>query len=470
MSKPDDARQAPGPTGGLPYFGPILEVSKDPLAFFCNQANTHGDIVRLKFGKTVMNMVSSPELVKRILVDNAKNYVRGPGYRSLKFILGMGLVTNEGESWMRQRRLAQPAFHRDRLAEFARWMADAVEDMFTRWGQHPDGSALDVHAEMMGVTLDIVGRALLSKRMDGRSDEIRDAMHTTVRLAEHSASPFKLPWWVPSPGNVRFKRAKETLDTIVYRIIGERREAAKNGTAESAPKDLLAMLMAARDEDTGETMTDLQLRDEVVTMVSAGHETTANAMTWALYLLSKHPSVLRRLEDEIQTVLGTRSPRLEDLSKLTYTTAVLQEAMRLYPPVWAFEREAAEDDELGPYRVRKGELVGVFTYVLHRNPKYWPNPEGFDPNNFLTESDRPKHAYVPFGAGPRMCIGHAFAMMEAQILLAMMVQRYRLDLQRGAKIVLDPVISLRPKHGMPMTLTRRHGVSGQSNEEAQAAQ
>ncbi|HWL89500.1 MAG TPA: cytochrome P450, partial [Polyangiaceae bacterium] len=225
--------------------------------------------------------------------------------------------------------------------------------------------------------------------------------------------------------------------------------------------DLLAMLMEARDEETGEAMTDAQLRDEVMTIVTAGHETTANAMSWTLYLLSKHPDVARRVEREVEDVLGERVPTIADLGKMPYGSAVIQEAMRVFPPVWGIERQAAGDDEIAGYSVAKNTLVGIFPYLLHRHPAYWPNPEGFDPERFLPSSgpktrERPRYAYLPFGAGPRVCIGNAFALMEAQILLSMIVQRHRLELVAGARIVPEPVVTLRPRDGMRMTLVPKH--------------
>ncbi|WP_394834168.1 cytochrome P450 [Pendulispora rubella] len=443
--------QPPSPSGGLPYFGHTFEAGRDPLGFFGKAARDHGDIVQFDFGPYRYVLANEPESIKRVLVDNAKNYIKGYSYRGLRLILGQGLVTSEGDFWRRQRKLAQPAFHREKLADLAQRMTDAASDMLARWYRHPSGTTLDVHAEMMRVTLDVVGRTLLSQSLDERAEGIGDAMAVTVRIAsDYAATPFPLPMWVPTPKNLRFKRAKRTLDALVLDIIAERRK-----TSDVGRRDLLSMLMAARDEETNEAMTDQQLKDEVMTIVTAGHETTANAMSWTLYLLSRHPDVARRVEAEADAVLGTRLPALEDLPRMPYARAVIEESMRLYPPVWAVEREALADDVLGGYHIPKGTMVAILPYVLHRHPAYWDNPEGFDPDRFTAGTERPRYAYLPFGGGPRICIGNAFAMMEAQILLAMIATRYRLQLPAGARVELEPVVTLRPLHGMPMTLVWR---------------
>jgi len=477
MPKKDDATQPPGPHGGLPYLGHAFQAGRDPLGFFGAASKKHGDIVHFNFGAYVYVMINSASAIKHVLVDNHRNYVKGLGYRGLKFVLGEGLITSEGDVWRRQRKLAQPAFHRDRLTDFARWMTDATSDMLARWdaraalssakanGAHEatarDVPTVDVHGEMMRVTLDIVGRTLLSQSLDERAEGIEDAMAVTVRCAaDYVASPLSLPLWFPSPGNIRFRRAKRTLDALALDIIAERRK-------KPVPKsDLLSMLMDARDEETREAMTDRQLKDELLTIVTAGHETTANAMTWTLYLLSKHPDVARRVESEVASVLGTRTPALEDLARMPYGLAVIQESMRLYPPVWGFERRALEDDEIGGYRIAKGTQVAIFPYVLHRHPAHWQNPEGFDPERFLSGPERPRYAYLPFGGGPRICIGNAFAMMEAQILLSMIASRYRFELPAGARVELEPVVTLRPRHGMPMILTpKRSSAEGGALED-----
>jgi cytochrome P450 len=320
--------------------------------------------------------------------------------------------------------------------------------MLARWSPR-EGGEIDVHAEMMALTLRIVARTLFSAVVGAEAEGIGHALSIAIHYAnDYAESLIRLPQWLPTPANVRFKRAVKTLDELVYRIIDERRKGGP------AAHDLLAMLMSATDDTTRTGMGDRALRDEVMTLVLAGHETTANALTWTWYCLSKDPEVERRVHAEVSRVLAGRTPTIDDLPKLGYTSMVLQEAMRLYPPVWAFERQAIADDEVGGYVLPAGSIVAVSPYLMHRHRAHWDNPEGFDPERFAPERtvERERFAYLPFGGGPRLCIGNAFAMMEAQIILAMVVQRHRLALVPGRPVVAEPVITLRPKHGLPMTL------------------
>jgi cytochrome P450 len=397
--------------------------------------------------------VVDPDAVHRVLVENAKNYVKSPSYRGLRAVLGNGLVTSEGDFWRRQRKLAQPAFHRERLAGFVSAMVSDTEAMLERWAAHDPAEAFDVHHEMMRLTFRIVGHTLFSVDLDSESEELGPVVAAAVRAANDEASSLlPLPVWVPTPAHVRLSRIVRRLDGLVNGILAERRKVA--GTP-AEPNDLLTMLMSARDEETREQMTDKQLRDEVLTLALAGHETTANALTWTLYLLSRHPDVERRLFAEVSAVLGGRAPTLADLPRLPFTKAILEESMRLYPPVWAVERRALGDDVVGGYRIRKGSIVGICTYALHRHPRHWDNPEGFDPDRFLAAKDgggRHRWAYIPFGGGPRMCIGNNMAMMETQICLAMIAQRFRLDLVAGQRVEYEATVTLRPKHAVKMML------------------
>ncbi len=436
----------PGPRG-LPFLGNALEARRDPLGMFVRHHHAFGGVVRLKFGPQNYYLVNDLDGVHHVLVENAANYQKSRNYRGLKLVLGQGLVTSEGDFWRRQRKLTQPAFHRTRLAGFARSMVRDTADMLDRWAARPITESFCVHEEMMRLTFRIVGRTLLSTDVDSDADEIGKAMNVALVYAnEYVESIVPIPPFIPTPSNVRFGRAKKTLDRLVYRVIDDRR---KNANDES---DLLGMLMAIQDAETGEKMTDIQLRDEIMTMVLAGHETTANALSWLWMLLSKHPDVARRVEAEVDAVLGMRPPTLDDLPKLIYTECVIKEAMRLYPPVWIFERQAMADDVVGGYRVAAGTTIGISPWSIHRSTALWENPEGFDPDRFLpTAKPRPKLAYLPFGAGPRFCIGNAFAMMEAQIIVAMIAQQNRLALVPGQNIELHPVTTLRPKHGLHVT-------------------
>ena len=445
------ATRAPGPRG-LPWFGSVFPAWNDPLALFLGSRDRYGDVVRFKFGPFQYYLVNDPDVVKHVLVDNPKGYTKSRNYLGLKVVLGEGLLTSEGDHWRRQRKLAQPAFHRDKLAGFATSMSRATRDMLTRWSSEGSARSFCIHSEMMRLTFRIVGLTLFSSDVDGDAKDVGQALEVAMHWAnDYAESMIRVPPYIPTPGNVRFKRAKKTLDDVVFRLISERRaQAAKSG---DFGDDLLGMLMASTEEGSSSGMDDQQLRDEIITMILAGHETTANLLSWTFSLLSKHPDVERRVREEARRVLGDRDPVLEDVRGLEYTKMVLEEALRLYPPAWVFERQAIAPDTLGGYPIEPGAIIGICPYVLHRHPDHWENPEGFDPERFHPErtAKRPRYAYLPFGGGPRTCVGNHFAMMEAQILLAMIVREQRLELDPSHRVVLDPVITLRPKTGIRVT-------------------
>lgn len=453
------ARPLVGPTG-KPILGSLLEAWDDPLTLFQTSALSHGGVIRLKFLNYEYVLVSSPEGAKHVLVDNPKNYQKSRNYDGLKVMLGNGLLTSEGEFWKRQRRLSQPAFHRDKLVRFADQMVSATDDMLRDWDEHAKlGKPFDVHREMMAVTLRIVGLTLFSVDIAGtQADEIGDAVTVAIHWCnKHVESVFRVPLAVPIPRNVKFRRALKTLDSTVNNIIQDRRKSGELGN------DLLSMYMQASDADTGEKMTDKQLRDEVMTLILAGHETTANALTWTFYLLSKHPEVREKLKEEVTRVLGDRTPTFDDVKSLEYTSWVIQEGMRHYPPVWVFEREALEDDVIDGFHVPKGAGVAVSPWVMHRSPKYWENAEAFDPERFSAAraASRSKHLYLPFGGGQRVCIGNMFAMMEAQLMLARITQKFFLNHDPTHVVEPEPVVTLRPKYGMRMSVAPA-SVEGQS--------
>jgi cytochrome P450 len=441
----------PGPRG-MPVLGSVLDVWRDPLGFLLRGAREHGDVVTFRFGHYRYVLVNEPEAIRHVLIDNAKSYLKSRNYDALRLVLGNGLVTSEGEFWRRQRKLTQPGFHRHRLASFATTMAECTDAMAARWTAHftPSGQPIDLHAEMMALTLRIVGRTLFSTDLAGEAAAIGEAISVGLRHAnDYAESVIRVPPWIPTPNNLRFKQAVRVLDGMVLKIIDERRKSGREGD------DLLGMLMAARDDES-KGMTDQQLRDEVMTLVLAGHETTASALAWTFDLLSRHPDVDRRVAEEARA-LGDRPITIEDLPRLTYTSWVVQEAMRLYPPVWVFERQAIADDVVAGYAIPKGTIVAVSPWALHRNPRYWENPEGFDPERFRPDEveKRPRCAYLPFATGPRQCIGNAFALMEAQIVLATVARKWRLSLIPGGNAVPDPKVTLRPRDGLQMTLAPR---------------
>lgn len=442
-------RRPPGPKGHF-IVGSLPERRNEPLKLYLEGALKHGDIVYYKMGPVDVYLLNNPEHIKHVLQDNQRNYFKGKGYDKLFPVLGNGLLLSDGDFWHRQRKLSQPAFHRQRLIGFSKTMTDATAEMLERWKKHPAGETLDVAKEMMRLTLAIVSRTLLSTDVSDDADNVGAAL--TRLLAETNDRLLSIfPWEkVPSPRNSRFKKDLETLDSVVFRVIEERRRTGQD------TGDLLSMLMQTRDEETGESMNDRQLRDEVMTIFLAGHETTATLLSWAFVLLSRNPHVARKLAAEAKEICaGGRTPTFEDLPRLRYTQMVIDETLRLYPPAWVLARENKADDEIGGYTIPAGSIIVLSPYVVHRLPHLWDNPEGFDPERFSPEhagAPRHKFSYFPFSGGPRVCIGNNFAIMEAQLILAMITSRYRLDLVPGFPIEPEALITLRPKHGVGVTL------------------
>ncbi len=440
---------APGPRYRTP-FGLVSDIRRDPLGYTVGLFRRYGDVVCLPMGPFTSYMVFHPDALKHVLQEHNQNYVKGVVIAKVKILIGEGLFTSEGDFWRRQRRLAQPAFHRQRIANFARLMQDCTAAMLDGWAPRAGRQVpFDVAAEMSRLTLQIVGKALFSMDLAGEAGAVGRALMTALEYLGRRAMSF-VPWpaFLPTPGNVRFLRARHALDRVVYRIIETRRR-----TGEDAG-DFLGMMLAARDEGTGEGMSDRQLRDEVMTFLLAGHETTAVALTWACYLLEQHPEVEARLRAEVAAAIGDRAPTLDDLPALRYARMVLEETMRLYPPVWGISRQAIGDDTIGGYHIRANAPVSMSPFVTHRHPEFWDDPERFDPERFTPERVAARHrfAYLPFSGGPRLCIGNEFALMEGTIVLAMLVQRYRLARASEGPVGYEATLTLRPKGGMPMTL------------------
>lgn len=434
-------RDIPGPRG-LPVVGSFLEIRRDPLGMLERNMRRHGPTVRYRFGPFDLVHVQDPEDIRHVLVKNHASYEKSPSYDVLREILGNGLVTSEGRFWRRQRKLAQPAFHHQSLAAFAETMGTLAAELADGWVSSP--GERDVHEEMMRLTLRIVGHTLMSTELGGDANTIAGSLRVVLDYANQFEAFLLLPRWFPTPQRIRARRAIAALDGIVFRLIEERRRSGEPG------RDLLGMLMSATDESGTERMTDRQLRDEVMTLVLAGHETTANALSWTWLLLGRHPEVLARLRGEIDEVLEGRPPALADLERLPYTQAVIKESMRIYPPVWMIERRALADDVLGGYRIPAGTLVAVSPWTLHRDPQTFPDPERFDPQRFLGEEAAARHrySYLPFGAGPRTCIGNSFATMEAVILLATLAGRAEVQPLSGAAVAPEPSVTLRPSPGV----------------------
>jgi cytochrome P450 len=432
----------------------LPEFRGDRLGFLVRTARQYGGVARFGLRTRSVYLVTDPAAVKRVLQDNADNYGRKTrSLAALRETIGDGLLTTTGPAWWRNRRLAQPAFHKQRLGAFAGTMAEAAEGFVARLSSAA-GAPFDLVPELARLTLKILGRCLFARDLTDDADAVGGAVQVVLHhTIEKLGRLVPMPGVVPTPKNLRFKKALRALDRVVLSLIDERR---KGGGGDDRG-DLLTMLVSARDEETGEGLGDRQLRDEVMTLLLAGHETTAMALSWTFYLLSLHPGARRRLEEEVAAALGGRPPALDDLPRLTYTRMVLEEAMRLYPPAWVITRSASGADELGGFAIPAGDMVLLSPYVTHHDPTLWDDPEGFDPERFApgAEAARPRYAYYPFGGGPHLCIGAGFAMMEATIVLASVAQRVRLDLEPGRPVAIEPLVTLRPSPGIWVTARPR---------------
>ncbi len=444
FSRAAEAAPLPGPRG-VPYFGSYFDVVADRLGLFTDGRDRFGDLVRYRFGPFRFVVLNDPDAIHHVFVRHHARYVKSRSYDGLRLVMGNGLVTSEGDFWKRQRKLSQPAFHRKRLVQLADTMSGLTEELATQWSEEPE-QRVDLHDAMMRLTLRIVGHTLFSTELSAEAGRLGPAITTALHRANQEAeAAIRLPLWLPTPGNLKFHRAQRTLDEAIGRIIAERR--ANPGDR----GDLLSMLMSVEDELTAEQMTDQQLRDEVLTLFLAGHETIATHMSWTWKLLAENPQWAKKVRDEAHAVLGGSAPTFEDLPRLEVAGRVISESMRLYPPVWIFERTAVEDDVVCGRPIAKDTIVAACPWTLHRHPALWSDPLRFDPDRFLPErvAQRHRYAYIPFGAGPRICIGNNFALMEAKIILTTLMQRFDIDVDDPANIGLDAGVTLRPEGGMP---------------------
>lgn len=429
-------------------------AGEDPLGTFKRWAALYGDIFYYRALNRHVYFLNHPDLIRQVLVADAGKFVKGAALRNNRRVFGNGLLTSEGTFWRQQRRLIQPAFRRENLISLGSATVAHAETMIASWH---DGDAFDLYTEMMRVTLRIVTEELFRVEIGRERDRFARAVDALLRVS--TGARLLLPAalrLIPTRGNLRYLRANRDLDEIVYGLIRRRRSEGTSGSAQG--DDLLAVLLNARDE-TGAAMPDRQVRDEVMTMLLAGHETTAVALSWTWYLLARHPEVERQLWSELEQVLGGRSPRPDDLPRLPYTDAVIKEAIRLYPPIWAVVREPSQDCELGGYTVRAGSSVIMSQWVMHRDPRYFEHAEAFHPERWQEDGSRnlPRFAYFPFGGGPRVCIGASFATTEAMLILATVAQRFRVRLEPGFVAQPLPSITLRPIQGIQVTLERRPG-------------
>ncbi|MEF2554543.1 cytochrome P450 [Aurantimonas sp. A2-1-M11] len=438
----------PGPKG-LPVLGSLLDLGSDVLGFFPKCAERYGDVVAFRLGAWPALLLSNPDDVEYVFVDAHENFVKNRFFwRQVTAIFGKGIMTNEGEDWLRHRRIAAPAFATRRVNDYADTMVQLTSEMLDTW---TPGDVRDAHAEMMSLTLRIAAKTLFDASVEEDVAAMDHALNDiTSEITARFSRPFVIPDAVPLPGHVRYNRALRRIETIVTRIIAERQQNPGDRG------DFLSALMKASYAN-GQPLPDKQLRDEAVTMLLAGHETTALALSWTLYLLGQHSEIDVRLSAEVHAVLGSRPPAVEDLAKLTNTGEVITEAMRLYPPAWLIGRETVKDCVIGGYHVPAGTTVFVSPWILHRDPRVFDDPLSFRPGRWTPEFTRqlPRFAYMPFGGGPRICIGKSFALMEASLILAALVQRYRFEWSGDRPIAPSPSITLRPKGGVPVRLHER---------------
>lgn len=443
--------RAPGPRGHF-LLGNLREFRRDVLGLVTGAAAEYGDVVRTRLGPHVVHLLNHPDHVGHVLQGNAANYDKATrSSASIRSVTGESLLTSNGDFWKRQRRMDQPAFHHAQIAGLTDKMTTATAEMLDRWQIHADtGGPIDMASEMARLTYAIVGRCLFSFNTDDHAGIVERAMKQMLpHLFKRLGFIVTAPHWIPTPENRRFRKALADVDRVVYEIISQHRQAGSNGIPRN---DLLTMLMQARDPDTDEPLTDSQLRNETITFLLAGHETTANALTWTFHLISQNPEVGRLLLEEIRALPGGRPLRIEDMALLRFTKQVIQESMRLYPPIWIIERRAIREDTIGGFHIPAGSSVVISPYALHRHPAYWDRPNEFDPSRF---SESPPPAYIPFGAGPRFCIGHEFALLEARLIVAMVMRVFEFREVPDQTIEPMPDITLRAKYGVKMTLHRR---------------
>ena len=449
---------------GLPVLGNLVEIRKDTLNFFVNLSREYGDVVPYRIGTDQVFLINNPELIRYVLMINQANYGKGKFFAKAKPLMGGAMVMSDGEKWLKLRRTALPAVQGRALTGMADVMVDAADDMIERWrGLADTGRPVDIAPEMTILALDVVYRTLFRVKPDFDPLAVYEALSFVLAEIEHRIwSVTSIGQYLPSKRNRKFRACMRMLDQEIAAVIEKRRRDPNEYG------DLLSILLAAVDDPTNTTYDAKQLRDECMNFTIVGRDTAAGALLWTFYLLSTHPTVERRLRQEIDQVLGERRPTIADLDNMPYLRMVHDESMRLYPPGWTFSRTALADDRIGGVDVPKGASVQMCIYAMHRNPRYWDNPEGFDPERFLPERSegRPQFAYFPFGGGGRVCIGRKLAKMEGSLIIARFLQAFRLDLVPGQRIEIEPKITLRPKYGIKMTV---HSVA-RSREAASARQ
>jgi cytochrome P450 len=431
--------------------GNLRQMKTNPFQALCDWQRDYGDLASFRLATRHFYLISHPKLIEQSLVKQSDVFVKMYDPKKpngLALVLGQGLVTSQGELWQRQRRLMQPVFQRSNLASLLPQIVTAGNNLLNKWRLLGEGSQVNLADEMMRLTLEVITQTMFGTSVLDKIDRIAPALDTLLRYAAKSVmNPLRIPLCIPTEANREFNAASALLDEVIYGIIGQRRsQAAKHN-------DLLDMLLNASD-DHGELMSDKQIRDEVITIFTAGHETTANLLTWTLYLLVRHPDVLAKLRQEFDALLHGEIPTAEDLQQLVYTRAVLNESMRLRPPVGIMMRKIVKDTEVDSYSLKQGRLAMFSIYNIHHHPDFWPEPEQFDPERFLSAESR-RFSFMPFGTGERICIGNHFALLESQVLLSMIIQHFDMQLLNTDEAEIEMAVTLKPKGRLPVKLTAR---------------
>ncbi len=446
-------RLAPGPRGSL-VMGNLDEYKRDPVTMLLRLQQRYGDVARNRLGPFLTHALAHPEHVQYVLQDNHRNYVRGRFYDNFKLFFGNGLLTTDGDFWLRHRRAVQPQFHPQHVESHTTAVGTAAMGLVDCWNQLPPGQPLDVIEDMMHLSLRMLGLMVFNTDISKHAKQVGPSVRFGIgaMMPQGNLNDF-IPRWMPTPFNRRVAQARKSIDTIIGQIIQDHQ------AGHCVTSDVISMLLASRHPETGEPMTDQEVHDEVMTIFLAGHETTGTGQAWALYALAQNPVVFRLLREELDARLGGRAPTLADLESLPYLAQVVREVLRVYPPIWGFTRDLIEDDEIGGYHIPARSSVFVSPYVTHRHPEFWNNPDAFDPENFNGEApSRHKFAYFPFGGGMRKCIGFQTALLQMRVLVAVIVQHFNLSLLPGHPMERGALISLRPLKGIQLIIKPRHAV------------
>jgi cytochrome P450 len=441
-------RSAPPGPPGHPLIGHLAEIAREPLEFFTRCARDYGDIVRYRVAHVTSFLLNHPDYFKYVLVDHSRAFIKGRVFRANRLLFGDGLLTSEGDDWREQRRMMQPAFNHQRVATYGQVMVEYAERMMANWH---DGEVRDIHQDMNHLSQEIAAKTLFDADLSDETEEISRAVQVCMAQFQlRSRTAFLIPTALPTPGNLRLRRAVHWLDGVIYRMIRERQ--AQPGDR----GDLLSMLLQVQTAEGG-GLSDRQLRDEVMTSFLAGHDPVGVALAWTWYVLAQRPQVEEKLLAELHAVLGRRSPRVEDLPELRYTEMVVKEALRLYPPIWAMVRTVIQDCEIGGYRIRAGNSLAMSQWVMHRDARYFENSLEFQPERWAADrlKSPPRFAFLPFGTGARVCIGEPFALLELRLIVATIAPRFRFTLVKDQTIELLPSITLHPKNGIKVQITRR---------------